>query len=246
MTADAGVIVQARMGSSRLPGKVLEPVAGKPLILHVLERADRTPGVETTVMATSTEPEETPLVETVERAGFPIRRGPESDVLERYSEVVRTWDKTWIVRVTGDNPLVDPTILGRLLDQAREENADYVAPRGLPIGLYGEILKVGALLDAAEYATDAEDREHVTMYIKKNPDDFRIATLQAPRELARPYRLTVDEEADLTLVRRVVRDLGPDCSARDVVDHLDAHPELVRINADVRQAVPFWPGGASR
>jgi spore coat polysaccharide biosynthesis protein SpsF len=200
---DALVILQARMGSSRLPGKVLASLGGRTVLAQCIERliAARVGDV---IVATTTRPEDEAVVAEARAAGVEVMRGPVDDVLGRFVAAIDGWTGPYVVRATADNPLVDidgPARLLRVLDGG----ADYAIEEGLPVGAAVEAMRVEVLREAARLASEPYDREHVTPFIRQAGDRFAVRTVPAPLELRRPsLRLTVDTRQDLQFVRSLV------------------------------------------
>jgi spore coat polysaccharide biosynthesis protein SpsF len=200
VTSDAVAIVQARMGSSRLPGKVLLPLGTRSLLGHLVERLAAASRLDRIVVATTTLPEDNPVADEADRLGVCRFRGAGADVLRRYVDAARAFDADIVVRVTADNPLTDYGSVDRVVDAIRA-GYDYAVEEGLPVGVTGEALSIDALrfLDIA--ATTPLHREHVTLYAKENPQLFRSSRQQAPGECRRPdLRWTVDTHADYAAV----------------------------------------------
>lgn len=198
-------IVQARMGSSRLPGKSLADIAGRPMIAHVLERAAASPGVDHVVMATSARPVDDPLAAAAGRLGFDVFRGSEDDVLDRFHGAAEMAGAGAVVRLTADNPLNDPATVGALIDLFFDDSADYasnVNPRSYPKGLDAEVVTLAALESAWREAEDPYEREHVTPFFYRRPERFRLANLRDSVDRS-SWRWTVDEPADLEFARHV-------------------------------------------
>jgi spore coat polysaccharide biosynthesis protein SpsF len=201
----AGVILQARMASQRLPGKALEVVGGRPIVEQCLRRLSAA-NAGPVILATTTRPEDDVLVALASRAGLATFRGAAEDVLGRYAACAAHFGIDVIVRATADNPGVDIAAPARLLKAFRETNVDYVREDDLPYGAAVEVVSTAALTRAASLAAAAADLEHVTTFIRRRPDLFSILDLPAPAALARPdVRLTVDTPADLRHVREVYR-----------------------------------------
>ena len=197
----AAIVLQARMGSRRLPGKVLAAIAGRTLLAHCVERLQCS-GLPV-VLATTTRPEDDDLADAAERLGAVVVRGPEDDVLERFLLAASQLALTELVRATADNPAVDIDAPRRMLSLLRETGADHVTEHGLPYGTAVEAVSVPALVRSARLTTDAHDREHVTVFLTR---DSRFTSLHpdAPPTVHRPdLRLTVDTAADLEFVRKV-------------------------------------------
>lgn len=239
-------VVQARMGSSRLPGKVLMDVGGEPLVAHVMERIRSAQSVDHVVVATSTDPKDDPLVALASDRGWDIFRGDEGDVLSRFSGALARWPAETVVRVTADCPLLDPSLIDACVNELRSGAFDYVSntldPRTFPRGLDVEVFSAAALRVADREDLVAASREHVTPYLYRNPTRFSLGRVVAPE--SRDYsswRVTVDTEDDLHVVRCAVQHLRKgDYSWQHLLDVLGAHTEWSRQNAAVEQkAVPF-------
>ena len=228
--------VQARLGSTRLPGKALMDVAGRPLLSHLVERARRIPGLEAVVIATTERPGDRPLVAFAEAHGLPVYTGSEDDVLDRFHRAAERFGVSIVVRVTPDCPLLDPAVAGlvlrRFLDAGGElDYASNTQPPTFPDGQDTEVFSAAALARAWREARLPSEREHVTPYIWKHPDRFRLANVRHAEDLS-AMRWTVDEAADLEFVRRVFARLGADrpFGMGEVLDLLPRQPALLDIN----------------
>jgi spore coat polysaccharide biosynthesis protein SpsF len=198
-------IVQARMGSSRLPGKVLETIDGEPVLHWVLERASRATRHGQLLVATSDLERDDPIADWCRAAGVECFRGNERDVLDRYREASRLIGADVVVRVTADCPLLDPWFLDSVIEAHLRLTADYVTIAGLPQGLAQETISGDALEASWRDATDRDDREHVITYAAARPERFKVVVLPAPDELRLPgWRITLDADDDLTMLRRLV------------------------------------------
>ena len=210
MSASAGIILQARYGSSRLRGKALEQVGGRSILEQCLRRLVQA-GVARVVLATTAQREDDALEAVAARIGVGVYRGDRDDVLGRFSEAARAFDLDPVIRATADNPAVDIESPGRVIAALRATGADYVHEEGLPLGAAVEGMTAAALHCAAQLATDAYDREHVTPFIRNRRDLFRVREVAAPSTLTRPaLRLTVDTPEDLAWVREVFLRTGSD------------------------------------
>ena len=232
------IIAQARMSSTRLPGKTLMDLGGKPVIDHVLERARRTRLADDVWVATTTDPRDDVLVEHVRSLGVPYVRGSLDDVLSRYTDAATAARAVTVVRITCDCPLIDPEVIDATISAFRELPAvDYCSNclrRTYPMGMDTEVLSGSALKRASKEATAPYEREHVTPYIYQHPDRFLLRNARAPEWATWPeLRLTLDEEADLEALRRIVAELGHDASTHVVLDLMRSRPDLVALNADV-------------
>jgi len=216
-------VIQARMSSSRLPGKVLAEVAGVPMLGRQVERLRRSRRLDRLMLATSTDPSDEPVAAYAEEIGLTLVRGPLADVLARFALALEAWPQaTTVVRLTADCPLTDWRVLDAVIDRLGETGVDYVsnvAPeRTFPHGLDVEVMRADVLRQAAAEADDPYEREHVTPFIYRRPDRFRIDGLTRTPSLAH-LRWTVDYPADLDFVRHVYGALhhaNPDFTTEDV------------------------------
>ena len=227
------------MGSTRLPGKVLQDVAGMTMLQRVVERARRSQHSSSTMVATTTLDRDTAIVSECEALGVAVFRGPEDDVLDRYYRAAKSADADAVVRVTSDCPLLDPEVLDRVVQTYLQDGPDYASntvERTYPRGLDVEIFSMHSLESAWQEASDPADRVHVTPYFYRNPDRFRNIQVTADRDFS-GLRWTVDTTEDLTLVRRVYETLGADrdFSWLEVVDLFKREPSLSAINANIEQ-----------
>jgi glutamate-1-semialdehyde 2,1-aminomutase len=233
-------LIQARMGSTRLPGKVLAPLAGTPLLGLVIERTAAARGLDAIAVATSDLDRDDAVAAVARAAGVDVVRGSEQDVLDRFQRGARQLGADVVVRVTADCPLVDSELIGRVIDLRARERLDYAAiPTGpiaglrcFPDGLDCEVFTAAALASAWREATDLYDREHVSPFIKRE-ERFARAFLEAETDLG-AERWTVDYPQDLDFVRAVVQRLGRNCGYRDILALLDREPELRAINQPSR------------
>lgn len=231
-------IIQARTGSTRLPGKVLADILGKPLLQRVIERVKAARTLDELVVATTTLASDDAIVELAQRLGVRSFRGSEEDVLDRFYrcgvKLLRLAPDDVIVRVTADCPLLDPTLLDQAVREFETGGYDYVSNTLVPTypdGLDVEVLSFHTLRVAWLEATLRSDREHVTPFIWRQPDRFRLGELRSAIDLS-ALRWTVDEPEDLEFVRRVYALIGQDVfPADDVVALLRRFPELSKLNA---------------
>ena len=208
MPATAGIILQARYGSSRLRGKALARVGGRTILEHCLQRLMQH-GTARVVLATTTEPEDDALAAVATRLGVVVYRGHRDDVLKRFAEAAAAFELDPVIRATADNPAVDTESPARVIAALRQTQADYIREEGLPLGAAVEGMTAAALQRAARVATDPYDREHVTPFILKRRDLFRVTHVEAPAMLRRPsLRLTVDTQEDLAWVRELFARTG--------------------------------------
>lgn len=193
-----GIIIQARMGSTRLPGKVLKPIAGKMLLDHVIGRLAQLGHPVGIVIATSNLPQDDVIAQHCSDKGVNVFRGSETDVLDRYYRCARENRFDHVVRLTADNPFTDMEELRRLIEQHLSERNDYTHSFGsMPLGVGAEMFTFAALERSAHEGHAPNHREHVNEYIQENPDIFRIGVLEVPASKRKPdLRLTVDIEED--------------------------------------------------
>ncbi len=240
MTGRAVVIVQARMGSSRLPGKVLLDLAGAPMLDRVLARCAAIPGVDEVVVATSQLPGDDPLADHVAALGLRCFRGSESDVLSRYAGAARMAEADLVMRVTSDCPLLDPAVSGRVLAALRDADGEFDYVNNTLTPTYPRGLDTEAFTAAALYRADAEatlprDREHVTPYLYLEPGRFRVGRVSDHRDNSH-LRWTVDTQDDLDMVRALVAATGdPMADYETLLATCSLHPEIVAMNATVQQ-----------
>jgi spore coat polysaccharide biosynthesis protein SpsF len=219
------VIVQARLGSTRLPRKVLKPIVGKPMVTHVLERAAAIPGIDVVACAIPEGDDE--LAEVVGKTADLTIEGHPTDVLDRYRYASQVADSDIVIRITADCPLIDPVICGQVLELFHKYEADYASniypDRTFPQGLDCEVMSFDALQRAAIYATEAYDREHVTPWLHRYKDIKPVALSQRPDRGA--MRWTVDYPEDLDFVRALWMSGSP-TSQDAVLQLMKDHPEI--------------------
>jgi spore coat polysaccharide biosynthesis protein SpsF len=201
-------IVQARMGSTRLLGKVMMNIAGRPLLAYLIDRISTARTLDAIVVATTTNQRDNVIIEECARRGIPAFRGSESDVLSRFVSAARACKAGIIVRVTADNPFTDPASIDRVVDTITREGADYAIETNLPVGVTGEALTLAALSFIDSVAATTPWREHVTLYAKENPHTLRCAFLEPPPECERPdLSFTVDTLDEYLYARDIADEL---------------------------------------
>jgi spore coat polysaccharide biosynthesis protein SpsF len=234
-------ITQARVNSTRLPGKVLMPVAGKPMLCWHLDRLKRARRIDHIVVATTEEPAADAIVEIARQAGVTAFRGSEQDVLARFAGAAAFAGAATVVRVTSDCPVIDPALIDRViaLYESAGEECHYASldVGTFPRGLDCEVFSRQALDEAHREAVAQEDREHVTVFIRRHVERYAARFLStAPSD--QTYRWTVDTPADFDLVRRIIENFAPagvDFSWTDIAALMRKHPEWAAINAGVIQ-----------
>ena len=237
-----GAILQVRMGSTRLPGKALLPLplgGAVPLLGQVLARARRAHTLAALVVATSVAPADDPVAAYAAGAGAAVFRGDEQDVLGRFAGAAVAHGLDVVVRLTGDNPALDPACLDRAVRHHLATRADYTLTTGLPLGCNVEVIGHEALALAAAEATAPADREHVTPYLRRHPARFRLETLAlAEPGLPAATRLTLDYPSDYALLHLLYSTLPTDFTLRQVADLFQTHPWLAAINSANDQIQP--------
>ena len=236
-------IVQARMASSRLPGKVLEDIHGAPMLARVVDRAGRAKTLDQVVVATTTDPRDQPVVELCQARGYPFFRGHPTDVLDRFYRAAREFKADVIVRLTADCPLIDPAVVDDTVEAFLETEPPidfatnrYVDDRTYPVGLDAEVCSAAALKQAWQHADQPHQREHVMPYLYEVEGRFRTLHVRTSPSYG-SLRWTVDTPEDLEFVRRVYAALSgrDDFFWQDVLKILEEQPELARINAAVER-----------
>jgi spore coat polysaccharide biosynthesis protein SpsF len=231
-------IIQARMGSTRLPGKVLIDVGGQTVLSRVVQRARRASRVDEIVIATTTSAGDDPVVKESEHLGARVFRGSERDVLDRYFCAAKHFDADPVVRITSDCPLIDPELIDEVVDKFFHEHADFacnVWPRTYPRGLDVEVFSAAALTRVSKLANQPHQCEHVTPLFYERQDLFRIRSVQGHVD-ASAYRWTLDTPEDLRLIRAIFGAFeNGNFGWREALAFVESSPELSAINAHVIQ-----------
>lgn len=229
-------ILQARTSSSRLPGKVLMPILGKPMLFLHIERLRRCREFDQLVVATSIDPSDEALAAACESRGIACFRGSLNDVLDRFVQAARPYQPDTVVRLTGDCPLADPRVIDDVIRYFHAGDYDYVSncvPPTFPDGLDVEVMRFSCLEQAHREAVLPSQREHVTLFLRTHPERYRLGNYTAYVDRS-TMRWTVDEPEDFEFVRQVYEKLYPLSSAfttQDILDLLENEPALQRINA---------------
>jgi len=235
-------IVQARMGSTRLPGKVMLDLLGEPVLVRDVNRLRRSKMLDEIVIATTNLPADDQIVSLCKERGWKYSRGDENDVLDRYYQAARSCNADTIVRVTSDCPMIDPEVVDRVIRVFLDlPGIDYVSntlpPRTFPRGLDTEVMTFEALERAWTEDEDPKLREHVTPYIYRNPEKFQTRSVLNERDLS-SHRWTLDTPEDLAFIRAVYEHFeNDDFTWVDVLEYLDEHPEIMGINREIQQKV---------
>lgn len=238
----AAVSIEGRMASSRLPGKTMAPIMGRPILALLIERMKRAKLVNEIIVATTDRPEDWVIQEMAEFMGVRCFRGSNDDVLDRVLKANQQYGSDLIVEVTADCPLLDPILVDMVVQKALETGCDYVAnnlkltyPRGLDVRAF----PTKTLAQVASITSDPADREHVSLYIYEHPDRYQVMNLES--DLPQRWhgaRLTVDTPEDFQVVKTVFENLyprDPTFGLSDIIAFLERRPELLEINRDIRQ-----------
>lgn len=244
-------IIQARMASTRLPGKVLMKIAGKPMLWHVVERIKTAKTLDSVIVATTINSEDNAIEKLAQKEGWLLYRGSSEDVLDRYYQAAKKFNINIIFRGSSDLPLIDPVVIDMCVKKLLSGKYDYISnffqeeqdksdfPRGLDV----RVFSFAALEKAHHNATQSYEREHVAPYIWENKKkEFKIGpAVEAPPEYSRNYRLTVDYPEDFSLMEKIYQIFYKPSKIIDtskIIAFLDKHPEIAQINANCQQK-PF-------
>ena len=234
--------IEARMTSSRLPGKVLLPADGKPMLAHLVARLRQAPSIDCIVLATTTNAADDPLKAFADDVGILCHRGSEEDVMARVIGAAEQADADIVVEITGDCPIIDPGLVEQAIRIFLNNDCDYASNahiRSYPDGMDVQAFRLDSLRRSAAMTNAPLDREHVTLHMRRHPDLFRHLHIVAPPNEHWPeLGLTLDEEADYRLLKQLIEHFGsanPFFTCREVVAHLRQRPDLVAINHQVRR-----------
>ena len=228
------IVVQARMGSTRLPGKVLKDIAGRPMLSYQMERLRRVKRAERIVVATTDQPADDAVERFCQKEKIACVRGSEHDVLARYHLAIERFPADVVVRITADCPLIDPAIVDEAIAAYEPDYVSNMLETTYPYGMAVEVFSAQALREAHREAKDPAEREHVTPFIYRHPERYRLRSLTMAPNLSH-HRWTVDTPEDFELVSRLLKTLKPHFTLQDVLAVLDAHPDWCAINAHVEQ-----------
>jgi len=234
--------IEARMTSKRLPGKVLLPAAGKPMLEHLVDRLKVVSSVEEIILATTINNTDDVLVELAESLSIHSFRGDENDVMNRVIGAAESLDASIVVEITGDCPIIDPSIIEHTIQIFHANDTDYVSNAEVgsyPDGMDTQVFTLEALKKSASMTTDPLDKEHVTLHMRNHPEIFSHVYLVAPPDVYWPgLGLTLDEPNDYTLLKKLIEHfspINPLFSCHDVVNLLRDNPHWVDINGS-----PHW------
>ena len=229
-------IIQARMGSTRLPGKVMKDIGGETMLARVVWRARRAKLLDEVVVATTNKAVDAPIVSECTKLGVPVFRGDEQDVLDRYYRSAQANRAEAIVRITSDCPLIDPEIIDDVVRAFLKTKPDYASNTFFPRGLDVEVITMASLERAWHESNKSYHRVHVTPYIYQNRDLFRLLSVKAEEDYS-SYRWTVDTREDLNFVRSIYGrfDNQDTFGWHDVLKVLDREPDLIELNSHIHQ-----------
>ena len=234
--------IEARMTSSRLPGKVLLDLCGKPALQHIVERLRRSRYVDEVVVATTERPTDEPVEKLCRQIGCACFRGSEDDVLNRVLEAAKSVKGDLIVEITGDCPVIDWRHVDQMIEEFYSGDLDYVAnigPQAFPVGFEVQVFPVAVLDEVNRLTQNPVDHEHVSLYIYSHPEKFRLKYVPAGPELFHPeIEVTLDTAEDYQLIQAIYQSLYPkdaDFSAADVIRLLLANPAILQGIQDVKR-----------
>ena len=235
-------IIQARIGSSRFPKKILSSINDKPLLCHIIDFLKHAKLINKIVVATSCLPEDDVIEEIAKQMKIDYYRGSSEDVLKRYYDCAKYYKADVVVRITADNPLIDPTIVDQVIESCIKTKCDFastmISPT-FPLGYLVEAMPFSVLETLHRTQKDKQSREHIVFHIRKNPELYNVVRISAPQNMVRPYwRLTVDYKEDLELINKIFSALynkDSYISYKEVFTFLNNHPELLKINQKYRK-----------
>ena len=228
--------IQARMSSTRLPGKVLFEINGKPLLSYTIRQLKECRRLHHIQVLTSDHSSDEPIVSFARKQSIAVSCGSLNDVLDRYYQAARQLSVKEIVRITGDCPLIDPELVDRVVGEFQKGGFDYVHTGArFPDGVDVEVIRFDALERSWAEASEDYQREHVTAYVREKPEEFKISTVDSERDLS-GYRWSVDEQVDYDLVRAVIEGIGKEggsLTMEAVIEFLNSNPEVRKLNQHV-------------
>lgn len=234
--------IEARMTSSRLPGKILRPIMGRPMLELLIERLSRAKCVDQIVVATTINPTDDVTEALARKLGVGCFRGSEDDVLDRVLRAARSAQADTIVEITGDCPLIDPAVIDKIFEAYLTHKVDYASNnlnRTYPLGLDTQVFAFKVLEEVASLTDDPADHEHVSLYIYEHPERYTLHNVESGLpERYEQIRLTVDTPEDFALITAIYEALypaNPEFALADVLSLLDSRPELAAMNTHVKQ-----------
>ena len=233
-----GAIIQARMGSTRLPGKIMLPVLDKPVLEHLIDRVRKSSNIDEIIIATSDNKSDDIIEIFCKTQKIKCFRGSEKDVLLRYFEAAKKFSIDTIVRLTSDTPLLDPKVIDKVILKYNESEYDFVSnvfplPRTYPDGYNVEIFSMEILKQVNYEAVKPSDREHVTTFITMQPDKFKKYRVDSEKDFSK-YRFNLDYKEDFELIKVVLEKLNKKTDLKDIINLLDEHPEILKLNSHIK------------
>tara|TARA_B100000686_G_C16638891_1_gene888892 strand:+ start:442 stop:1182 length:741 start_codon:yes stop_codon:yes gene_type:complete len=234
-------IIQARMGSTRLPGKSSHLLAGLSILEHIINRLQEVPEIDRIQLATTQAKTEAPLIEIAQNLNVDVFQGSKENVLDRFIQAGKAIGAQHLVRVCGDNPLIDIPLLRSLITEHIKSNADYTIPADpIPLGLGSEVVCLETLKKVGQQAHDLKYQEHVTTWFHDHYDKYTIVRVKPPAYLKNcPFRLTVDTPEDFALMKEIfskIHFIPPsNLDIEDVINFLDTHPQVSTLNSQIKQ-----------
>lgn len=235
--------IEARMTSSRLPGKVLLPVLGKPILGYLIDRLKKVNSIDEIVIATTVNVADDPIVDFAKSVGVSVYRGSEEDVLLRVVGAAESVNADVIIEITGDCPIIDPEIVDQCIQVYKFNTASYVGNahiRSYPDGMDVQVFSLSDLKKSGEMTDDKLDREHVSLYMRNHPEIFPHLHIVAPNSIFWPeLGLTLDEQQDFELLKTIIEHFhsleNPFFSCLDCVTYLRNHTDLLELNSEVKR-----------
>ncbi len=237
-------IIQARLGSTRLPGKVLKDLNGKPLIKNIIDRINKCAMVDKILLATTVNSVDDELVDWCRSNNVDCYRGDENNVLDRYYEAAKSIGADIIVRVTADDPFKDPVVIDNVIKMLETEDLDFAfnnSPTSFPEGLDTEVFKFSAIEKAHNADTTDFENEHVTQYFYHNPSLFKMKNYPYTRDVSN-IRLTVDTDEDFVLAKQIYSKLSPNNEMfylEDILKLIDKEPDILKLNMNVKRSAMY-------
>ncbi len=236
-------IIQARMGSERLPGKVMKNILNEPMITYTLDRAKKSKYIDEVVLATTEKESENPMVDYLTSNQYNVFRGDENNVLKRYVDAVEAYGGDIIIRITGDCPFIDPTIIDQVITYFLTNTYEFIRVevpskfiRGFDVEVFTKEAMNRVYNIASKIEGDSPYKEHVTLYMYKHPEEFLVGSFEGSLLYQKNYRLCVDTKEDFELVKLIYEYFKDKyISGKEVIQYLDTHPEMAQINQDIEQ-----------
>ena len=232
-----GITIEARMGSSRLPGKTLKSLHGMPMLGRMIERLKQVRSADVIVLATTNESQDQPVVDLAKEMGIRTYQGSSEDVLDRVLQAARKYGIDLMVETCGDCPVIDPGILDWQIKTFQDNDVDYVGchlVKTFPHGLDAKLFTTRTLQEVADTTQEPADRENVSLYIYEHPEKYKLLNIEAQGRYRRPdLRLVVDHPEDFVLIEAIYKELydkNPNFNYGDILDLFERRPELVEIN----------------